>query len=86
MNSSAITVTTTATLLMAATQTATRHIYINPGANDTYIGGSNVTSTDGVVLPKNAVAEIVLPPLNALYGITASGSHTIHVLQPSGDF
>ena len=86
MNSSTITVTTTATLLVASTATATRHIYINPGANDTYIGGSNVTSTNGVVLPKSTIAEIVLPPLNALYGITASGSHDINILQPSGDY
>ena len=86
MNSSAITVTTTATLLVASTAAATRHIYINPGANDTYIGGSTVTSTNGVDLPKNTVTEIVLPPLNALYGITASGSHAINILQPSGDY
>ncbi len=30
--------------------------------------------------------EFVLPPQNSLYGVTTSGTHTMIILQPSGDF
>ena len=86
MIASTITVTTSPTLIVAATNNATRTIYIEPVGGDIHIGGSAVTTTTGLVTKKDLTSTIDLPPLNAIYGITGAGTVTIRVLQPEGDF
>jgi hypothetical protein len=86
MIASTITVTTSPTLLVAATANATRTIYIEPVGSDIHVGGSAVTTTTGLVTKKNEISTYLLPPKNALYGITSTGTVTIRILQPEGDF
>ena len=86
MISSSISVTTTATLLVSATENATRTIYIEPVGSDIHVGGSTVTTTTGLVTKKDQISTYLIPPLNALYGITNTGTVTIRILQPEGDF
>ena len=86
MIASTVTVTTTPTLLIAATENATRTIYLEPVGNDIHIGGSAVTTTTGLVTKKDVVTMMILPPQNALYGITGTGTVSIRILQPEGDF
>jgi hypothetical protein len=83
---STITVTTSPTLLVAATANATRTIYIEPVGTDIHVGGSAVTTTTGLVTKKNEISTYLLPPKNALYGITSTGTVTIRVLLPEGDY
>lgn len=86
MIASTVTVTTSPTLLIAETQNATRTIYIEPVGSDIHIGGSAVTTTTGLVTKKDVTSTIDLPPLNALYGVTSTGTVTIRILQPEGDY
>lgn len=86
MIASTVTVTTSPTLLIAATQNATRTIYLEPVGSDIHVGGDTVTTTTGLVTKKDVTSTIDLPPLNALYGVTSTGTVTIRVLQPEGDF
>ncbi len=86
MIASTITVTTSPTLLVAATANATRTIYIEPVGTDIHVGGSAVTTTTGLVTKKNEISTYLLPPKNALYGITSTGTVTIRVLLPEGDY
>lgn len=86
MIASTITVTTSPTVLVAATANATRTIYIEPVGGDIHVGGSAVTTTSGLVTKKDQISTYLLPPLNALYGITATGTVTIRVLLPEGDY
>jgi hypothetical protein len=86
MIASVITVTTSPTLLVAATANATRTIYIEPVGGDIHVGGSTVTTTTGLVTKKDVTSTIDLPPVNALYGVTGMGTVTIRILQPEGDF
>lgn len=86
MISSVITVTTSPTLLVAATATATRTIYLEPVDADVHIGGPAVTTTTGLITKKDVISVMVLPPQNALYGVTGTGTVTIRLLQPEGDF
>ena len=86
MIASVVNVTTTATLLVAATANATRTIYLEPVGTDVHVGGSAVTTTTGVVTKKDVVSTFVLPPKNALYAITGAGTVDVRILQPSGDF
>lgn len=86
MIASTITVTTSPTVLVAATANATRTIYIEPVGGDIHVGGSAVTTTTGLVTKKDQISTYLLPPKNALYGITATGTVTIRVLLPEGDY
>jgi hypothetical protein len=83
---STITVTTSPTVLVAATANATRTIYIEPVGGDIHLGGSAVTTTTGLVTKKDQISTYLLPPLNALYGITSTGTVTIRILLPEGDY
>jgi len=86
MIASIVTVTTSPTLLIAETQNATRTIYLEPVGTDVHIGGSAVTTTTGLVTKKDVISTILVPSLNALYGVTSTGTVTVRVLQPEGDY
>jgi len=84
--SSTITVTTSPTLLVAETANATRTIYFEPVGNDMHIGGSAVSTTTGLVTKKDFTTVMVLPPQNSLYAVTATGTVTVRLMVPEGDF
>lgn len=86
MIASTVTVTTSPTLLIAQTKNATRTIYLEPVGSDVHVGGSTVTTTTGLVTKKDVTSTFLLPPLNGLWAITATGTVTIRVLQPEGDY
>lgn len=86
MIASTVTVTTSPTLLIAQTKNATRTIYLEPVGSDVHVGGSAVTTTTGLVTKKDVTSTFLLPPLNDLWAITATGTVTIRVLQPEGDY
>lgn len=86
MIASTITVTTSPTLIIAETANATRTIYLEPVGNDVHIGGSAVTTTTGLVTKKDAVTIMVLPPQNGLWAVTGTGTVTLRLMQPEGDF
>ena len=86
MIASVVNVSTTATLLVAATANATRTIYLEPVGADVHVGGDAVTTATGLVTKKDVVSTFLLPPKNALYAITGAGTVDVRILQPSGDF
>lgn len=86
MIASVVNVSTTATLLVAATPNATRTIYLEPVGSDVHVGGDAVTTTTGLVTKKDLVSTFLLPPKNALYAITGAGTVDVRILRPSGDF
>jgi hypothetical protein len=88
INSRAVTVTTTATLLtpVAAGDLPSadqRRITVyNDGANTVYLGPAGVTAsgaTKGVPLPAGAYAEEVLSSTDAWYGITSASTSSVIV-------
>jgi len=79
--SAQITVTTTATLLVAANimdQTVLLH---NLGGGSVYLGDANVTSANGYKLDNGDKLQVPVGDHEGLYGIAASGTHTIAVLK-----
>lgn len=86
MIATVVNVSTTATLLVAATANATRTIYLEPVGADVHVGGDAVTTTTGLVTKKDVVSTFLLPPKNALYAITGAGTVDVRILQPTGDF
>jgi hypothetical protein len=86
MIASLITITTSPTLIIGETANATRTIYLEPVGTDVHIGGSAVTTSTGLVTKKDVITMMILPPQNGLWAVTSTGTVTIRVLQPEGDF
>ena len=86
MISSAFTVTTTRSQVIAAAP-ANRTVYLHViGTGVVYLGGSTVTSSIGTPTEKNGVPfQMFLPAGESLYAITASGTEDLRVLRASND-
>jgi len=84
MKSSAVTVATTATLLVAA-DNQNRTCYFHSTSGSTYLGDSTVTTTSGLHLPNNTTIAIMLPLGETIYGITNTGTTNVRVLTPDAD-
>ena len=83
MISNAVTVNTTAQRIITKSN-AWRTIYIHVvGAGTVYIGGSDVTSTNGLLTEKNAVPlQIEIPAQEELWAVTASGTESLRIMKP----
>ena len=84
MISAQVTVTTSATLLVAADESH-RTVYLHVIGNATvYLGGANVTTATGTATEKHtAPIAIEVPANETLYGIVAADTETVCVLRPS---
>jgi len=76
MKTDVYTISTTPVLIRAA-QPEPETIYLDPTAQNIYIGGSDVTSTTGVALTKSVITPIFVRGGQTLYAITATGSHPL---------
>ncbi len=78
--STQVSVTTTSGIIAAAANSY-QNIYLhNLGGGPIYIGGSNVTKSKGYKLDNGDKLSIIIGDLEALYGVAASGTHTVAVL------
>jgi len=84
MKSNAVTITTSATLLISA-DNQNRICYLHSTSGSTYMGDSAVTISTGLHLPNNQTIEIYLPLGETLYGITNTGTTNVRVLTPDLD-
>jgi len=84
MKSFATTVTTTPTLIVPA-DNINRTVYLHTGTGSVYIGGSDVTSADGVHLQNGTTIQLFIPLSETLYAVTASSSQTLVTLTPDSD-
>ncbi len=84
MRSTQTSVTTTATLLVAAS-TVNRDIRIHALSNTSiYLGGSTVTTSNGYLLEKDdGYLAVTLPAGETLYAIVSTGTETVTVLLPN---
>ncbi len=81
MKSASVTVTTSPTLLVEKDET-NRYVYLHVVGNATvYLGGSNVSSSNGLNTEKHTTPlEIFLPINERLYGIVAADTEDVRVL------
>ena len=86
MNSTAHTVTTTRSLVVPA-DNINRTIFLHVIGNGiVYIGGSNVTSTNGMPTEKSGLPfEFPLSANETLYAVVATGTEDLRILSPSVD-
>ena len=86
MKSIAKTVTTTAAVIIAADDKH-RTVYLHVlGAGTVYLGGSDVTSSNGLLTEKNAVPQTIEVPQNeTVWAVVASGTENLRILTPDVD-
>ena len=78
--SSQVSVSTTAVIIAPAANSY-QNIYLhNLGGGAIFIGGSNVTTSNGYKLDNNDKLSLIIGDVEALYGVAASGTHTLAVL------
>jgi len=81
MKSASVTVTTSPTLLVEKDET-NRYVYLHVIGNSTvYLGGSDVSTSNGLATQKHTTPlEMFLPINERLYGIVASATEDVRVL------
>lgn len=84
MRSTQVSVGTTATLIVEA-DNINREIHLHALSNTpVYLGGADVTTSNGYLLEKDDGAHVLQLPLGeTLYGIVSTGTETISVLMPN---
>lgn len=85
VNGSVVTVGTTATVL-ATGKVGASWIYLHApsGGNAIFIGPSTVTAANGLELPKGALQTFWLAETDVLYGIVATSTQGLMVMQSGG--
>jgi hypothetical protein len=86
MKSIAYSVSTTRVLIVPA-DNINRTVYTHvQGAGTVYVGGNDVTSSNGMRTEKHSLPfTIFIPAGEQLWAITASGTEDVRVLTPSVD-
>lgn len=79
--SSQISVTTTATVLVAATAFDQSVWLHNSGGGIVFLGGADVTPSNGYKLDNGDKVQLMVGDHEALYAITSSGTNVVAVLK-----
>lgn len=82
-DTTAVSVTTTATKLMASPATAartTRGVFIQPTNGDIYVGGPSVTSSTGLLITSGTIIFVEWSQGDRWFARTASGTVDVRVL------
>ena len=78
--SAQVSIGATATVIVPATA-FDQSVYLhNSGGGIVYLGGSNVSTTNGYKLDNGEKLSIMVGDHEALYGVTASGTNVVGVL------
>ena len=70
-------------VLIREAQPEPETLYLDPTAQDIYIGGSDVTADTGIKLTKSVITPIFVRGEQTLYAITRTGTHPVIVLSES---
>jgi hypothetical protein len=73
----------TAAVQIDSTSASVYHLHIHYDGNqaDVFIGGSDVTISNGLILPKQDSLEIQVPAGDAVWAVVGSGTHLISYLK-----
>ena len=75
---------TTSPVKIISSQNFEQTVYLhNDHSSKMYIGGSDVTTTNGFHLTQDTNINIRIPQDNELYAVVASGSGDLHILRPA---
>ena len=80
MISTRTTVTATPAKIVSKAINEPRTIVVRPDGNDLYIGGDDVTTSNGLKIDNNTNFTIEIPPNEELWAVVSSGTHAAIVL------
>ena len=85
LNGSVVTVGTSATVIAIGKVGASwTYLHAPTGGNTVFIGPSTVTVANGLELPKGELHEFWLAETDVLYGIVATSTQALMVMQSGG--
>jgi hypothetical protein len=83
MISASISITPDTAVKILDSQNFEQHIYVhNNHSNKMYLGGSDVTASNGLHLDNGELIEIRVPQDNEIYAISESSTGNISILRP----
>ena len=83
MISANISITPDTAVKILDSQNFEQHIYVhNNHSNKMYLGGSDVTASNGLHLDNGELIEIRVPQDNEIYAISESSTGNISILRP----
>jgi hypothetical protein len=83
MISASISITPDTAVKILDSQNFEQHIYVhNNHSNKMYLGGSDVTASNGLHLDNGELIEIRVPQDNEIYAISESTTGNISILRP----
>jgi len=83
MISASISITPDTAVKILDSQNFEQHIYVhNNHSNKMYLGGSDVTASNGLHLDNGELIEIRVPQDNEIYAISDSTTGNISILRP----
>ena len=85
LNASVVTVGTAATAIATGKVGASwTYLHAPTGGNTVFVGPSTVTAANGLELPKGELHEFWLAETDVLYGIVATSTQPVMVMQSGG--
>ena len=85
LNGSVVTVGTSATVIATGKVGASwTYLHAPTGGNTIFVGPSTVTVANGLELPKGALQSFWLAETDVLYGIVATSTQAVMVMQSGG--
>jgi hypothetical protein len=82
---STLTITTSPTLIATGLNGASWvYLHAPTGGNTVFIGNSTVTVANGLELPKGALQSFWLAETDKLYGIVATSTQSLMIMQTGG--
>jgi hypothetical protein len=77
-----VTVGTTAVQIDGTSASVYRlHIHNNDNQANLFLGGQDVTTSNGLVLEKTDSTEIMIPPGDAIWAVSSSSNHVVSYLK-----
>jgi DNA-binding beta-propeller fold protein YncE len=80
MISTRTTVTTAPVKIITKAINRPRTIVIRPDGNDVYIGGSDVTTSNGLKIDNNTNFTVEVPQGEELWAVVPTGTHAVIIL------
>jgi len=85
LNGSVVTITTAATVIATGKVGASwTYLHAPTGGNTIFVGPSTVTTANGLELPKGSLQTFWLAETDPLYGIVATSTQPLMVMQSGG--
>ncbi len=83
MKSAQVTVGMTAVRILEADDMNRRVYFHDDSSHPVYLGGSDVTTSNGLEVPKNTLFELFIPGHAELFAVSGNADQSVSILYPT---